>query len=61
MTKLEIRRLNVQKNQVAVAREALELSIAERENEIANIQAMIEVSKAKEAELQKQIDEAEKA
>ncbi len=54
---LEIRKLELQLAQVAVARQANEVRILEMQDAIDRIQKDIEISKAKEAELDKQVKE----
>jgi hypothetical protein len=57
---LEIRKLELQLAQVAIGRQSNEVRILEMLESIARIEKDIEISKAKEAELQKQIEEKKK-
>lgn len=52
---LEIRKLELQLAQVAVARQANEVRVLELQEAIERIEKDIDISKAKEAELDKQI------
>lgn len=57
---LEIKKLELQLAQVAVSRQANEVRILELRETIDRIQKDIEISKAKEVELQNQIEEKKK-
>lgn len=57
---LEIRRLELQLAQVAVARQANEVKVLEMLETIERIEKDIEISKAKEAELTRNIEEKKK-
>jgi hypothetical protein len=61
VTELDLKKLKVQKAQVAAARMGMELTQDERKDEIARIQKTIDVQLATEAELEIKIAEAEKA
>lgn len=54
---LEIKKLQLQVAQVAVARQANEIKVLELLEAIERIQKDIEISKAREAELQKQVED----
>lgn len=61
MTELELKKLKVQKAQVAASRMGMELTQDERKDEISRIQKTIDVQLAAEADLDNKILEAEKA
>lgn len=57
---IEVKRKKLELSRVQVAREEQEFKIAERQEEIARLEAMIEIQKAKEEQLKQEISEMDK-